>query len=153
MRLALLAAFGLALGLVTPALAASSSPTNAFEQAFATSLYVFDACGDGAAGQMFRRALAAKMQQCSIPDDAMKHYRLRTAYLLQKERERMDKIIEERGSVPNRVEGMAVTCHENRTSPAYVQMRDKLNAYSEGRAKPDAILPGDCDAASFTPLP
>jgi hypothetical protein len=98
---------------------------------------------------MYRRALAAKMRQCSFPDEAMKRYRMHTAYLLQKQRERMDKIIEERGSVPDRVEGMAGTCHENRTSASYQQMRDKLNAYSEGRAQVDAVIPGACDSESF----
>jgi len=114
-------------------------------------LFVFDACGDQLSGEMFRRVLAAKMAQCPIPEDALKRYQQRTTVLLKMEKDRIKKIVEERGGLPDRIEGMTVTCHEHQTSPAYVGMLDKLNAYVEGRMAPDAIIPGGCDATAFTP--
>ena len=137
--------------MVTPAFAAPANSTSAFEQAFATSLFVFDACGDGDRGVIFRRALAERMAQCSISQEALKRFHERTALLLKKEKDRINKIILERGGYPNRIEGMSVTCHEEQTSPAYVQLRDKLNKYSEGLANFDAIIPGECDAETFAP--
>jgi hypothetical protein len=100
---------------------------------------------------MFRKVLAAKMALCPIPDDAVKRYHERTALLLKKERERMDKIIEERGGLPNKIEGMTTTCHEQQSTPAYVQMRDKLDAYVEGKTEANAVIPGGCDAETFAP--
>ena len=100
---------------------------------------------------MFRRALAAKMAQCPIPEDALERYRRRAALLLKRERDRIKRIVEERGGLPDRIEGMSVTCREHQDSPAYVEMRDKLDAYVEGRMAPEAIIPGGCDAPAFTP--
>jgi hypothetical protein len=134
-------------------LSAPAESTRAFEEAFATSLFVFDACGDGDHGVIFRRALAEKMAQCSISESALKRFRQRTAVLLQNEKDRMNKAILERGGYPNRIEGMPGTCHEHQTSPSYMQLRDKLNEYSEGLANFDAVIPGDCDAEAFIPKP
>jgi hypothetical protein len=100
---------------------------------------------------MFRKVLAAKIALCPIPEDAMKRYHQRSALLLKKEKERINKIVEERGGLPNRIEGMTTTCHEHQSSPDYVQLRDRLDAYVEGQMEPNAIIPGDCDAGSFTP--
>ena len=137
--------------MATPALAAPAKSTRAFEQAFATSLFVFDACGDEDHGVIFRKALAEKMAQCAISQTALQRFRQRTAVLLKNERDRINKIIAERGGMPDRIEGMTVTCHEHQSSPSYVRLRDTLNAYSEGLANFDAIIPDECDAAAFTP--
>jgi hypothetical protein len=40
---------------------------------------------------MFRKALAAKMALCPIPEEAMKRYQQRTAFLLKKEQDRIKK--------------------------------------------------------------
>lgn len=137
--------------MATHALSAPAETTDAFEQAFATSLFVFDACGDGDHGVIFRRALAEKMAQCAISQKALERYRRRTALLLHNERERMNDAILKRGGYPDRIEGMPGTCHEHQVSPGYVQIRDKLNRYSEGLANFDDIIPGDCDAENFSP--
>ena len=100
---------------------------------------------------MFRKALAAKMALCPISEEAMTRYQQRTAFLLKKEQDRIKKIVEERGGLPDKIEGMTVTCHEQQSSPAYVQLHEKLDAFVEGKMEPNAIIPGDCDAGSFTP--
>jgi hypothetical protein len=46
---------------------------------------------------------------------------------------------------------MTVTCHEQQSSPAYVQLHEKLDAFVEGKTEPNAIIPGGCDSAAFTP--
>lgn len=137
--------------MATSALAAPADSTTAFEQAYATSLFVFDACGDGDHGVIFRRALAERMAQCAISPAALQRFQLRAALLLQNEKDRTNKVILERGGYPDRIEGMSGTCHEHQTAPGYMQLRDKLNKYSEGLATFDAIIPGDCEAESFTP--
>ena len=38
-----------------------------------------------------------------------------------------------------------------RAAPDYVQLRDKLDRYSEGLANFDAVISGECDAEAFTP--
>ncbi len=100
---------------------------------------------------IFRRALAERMAQCSISETALQRFRQRTTVLLKNAHDRINTLIEERGGLPDRIDGMTVTCHEHQTSPSYVRLRDKLNAYSEGLANFDAIIPGECDAAAFTP--
>ena len=112
---------------------------------------MFDACGDDLAGEKFRKVLAAKMALCPIPEDAAKRYQQRTALLLKKEQDWIKDFVEEHGGLPDRLEGMSVTCHEHQKSPDYVQLREKLDAYVEGKTDPNAILSGGCDAAAFTP--
>jgi hypothetical protein len=132
-------------------LAAPAESTRAFEQAFATSLFVFDACGDGDRGAIFRRALAEKMAQCSISETALQRFRQRTAVLLKNEKDRTNKAILERGGYPDRIDGMPGTCHEHQSAPSYVQLRDKLDKYSEGLANFDAVISGECEAEVFVP--
>ena len=100
---------------------------------------------------IFRRALAERMAQCSISKTALERFRQRTAVLLKNERDRINQAILERGGYPDRIEGMPGTCHEHQSSASYLQLRDKLDKYSEGLANFDAVISGECEAETFTP--
>ena len=91
------------------------------------------------------------MAQCSISETALQRFRQRTAVLLKNAKDRMNEAILERGGYPDRIEGMPGTCHEHQSSPSYVQLRDKLDKYSEGRANFDAVISGECEAEVFVP--
>ena len=144
-------AAGVVLALVSPSAAAPSDPTSAFEKAFATSLYIFDACGDQLTGRMFRKVLADKLAQCKLPPEATARYRQRTALLQRKSRDAMDKLIEDHGGLPNTLEGMTSTCHGTQSGEDYRKLRERLEAYSQGQGSLESIIPASCDADEMTP--
>ena len=125
--------------------------TEAFERGFATSLYVFDACGDPLAGRMFRRALAERVAQCPFSPEARARYARRTRLQQAKAREAMRSMVESRGGLPMRLDGMAHTCHAEQNSEAYQILRGKLQAFDAGRADAAAVVGSACDAEDVMP--
>ena len=141
-----------------PAVAQSSATTpatrpslKAFQNAYATSFYGFDACGDQLAGRMFRDALNAKLARCPFPAEARAQFRRWSAAQRARSADARDKLIEEHGGLPVQLEGMTNTCHEQRSSPAYVALRDKLERYRQGEIGIDAVIPEPCDADTIAP--
>ena len=125
--------------------------TEAFERGFATSLYVFDACGDPLAGRMFRRALAERVAQCPFSAKARAGYERRTALQQAKAREAMRSMIERQGGLPMRLDGMNATCHAEQASADYQALRSRLQAFDEGRVDAAAIIGKACDTEQITP--
>jgi hypothetical protein len=125
--------------------------TDAFDRAYAASFYYFDACGDGIAGRVYRKALAEKLTQCPFSPDATKRFQIRSAAQRRKSSQVMAKLIEDNGGLPVRLEGMTRTCREQIDSPEYRQVRGELDAYAAGKAGPDAVVAQPCDAAEITP--
>jgi hypothetical protein len=144
-----------ALLLCGPALAqtapAALDNPDAFERGFALSLYQFDACGDPLAGLLFRRALNARFAQCPFSPAARTRYARRTAAEQAKVDERLRKLIEQRGGLPMRLEGMTMTCRQQQESPDYRALRARLEDFSAGRAPAQTIFPAPCDAAEIVP--
>lgn len=125
--------------------------TNAFDQAYAASFYQFDACGDGIAGRIYRTALTEKLKQCPFSADATKRFLSRSAAQRRKSSQIMAHMIEDNGGLPNRLQGMTRTCHEQANSAEYRAVRSRLIDFSAGRAGPDAVVPQACDAAEIAP--
>lgn len=150
------AAFGAALLAAGAAARAQSTPPaledpSAFERGFAVSLYQFDACGDGTAGRLFRRALAERVARCPFSAGARARYGERTRAQLLKARERMAALVEENGGLPRELPGMETTCRARRASGAYRDFRALLERYAEGAAAAEAVVPAACDAADVLP--
>lgn len=125
--------------------------TNAFDQAYAASFYQFDACGDGIAGRIYRNALTEKLKQCPFSADARKRFLSRSAAQRRKSSQIMAKMIEDNGGLPNRLQGMTRTCHQQADSAEYRAVRSRLNDFSAGQAGPDTVVPQACDAAEIAP--
>ena len=142
---------GTALGAQPASGQAPLQRTAAFERGFATSLYVFDACGDPLAGRMFRRALAKRIEQCPFSAEARARYARRTALQQAKARKAMRSMIERQGGLPMRLDGMNATCHAEQASADYQALRSKLQAFDEGRVDAAAIIGEACDAEQITP--
>ena len=123
----------------------------AFERSFAASLYQFDACGDGVAGRMYRRALAERFAACPFTPEARSRFQRRTRAEQAKVRRRMDALIEANGGLPQQLDGMAETCHAVQASDDYRRFRARLDQYVLGAIPADAVLPAACDAAEITP--
>ncbi|MBK1662349.1 hypothetical protein [Paracraurococcus ruber] len=147
MRILLLAAA--LLGLSAPARALDDIA--AFERGFAVSLWQFDACGDGLAGRIFRQALAERMAHCPFSAEARERYRTRTRAEFRKARERMTEMVEARGGLPDRLEGMGGTCRALQDSAPYREFRALLERYSEGGVPAEAVIPAACDAPDILP--
>ncbi len=148
MRLAIALAFALFAG---AARADALDDPSAFDHAFAASFYIFDACGDGEHGLIFRRALAARFAQCAFTPAAREKHRTRNSLQAKKSRDVMDKLIEEHGGFPMQLPGMEATCHQQRAAPDYVAVRDKLDSYSAGHLTAEQVLPSPCDAEAIAP--
>ena len=136
-----------------PALAhaAPLEDTHAFDRAFATSFYTFDACGDGKYGGLFRKALDARFAQCPFSPEARAAHKRRNVMQAEKSRGRMNALIEQTGGLPVRLPGMEETCRQQKAEPDYAALRVKLERFSEGALKPDDVLASPCDADAIAP--
>ncbi len=139
------------LALTIPAQAAPPDHTDAFERAYATSFYAFDACGDGVAGRIYRQALSARLGQCPFSDAAKARFRERATMQRRKASGAINAMIEENGGLPNRLDGMTQTCHEQRSSDTYRAVRSRLDDYAAGKAPVAAIVPEPCEAEIISP--
>jgi hypothetical protein len=124
---------------------------DAFEKAYAASFYRFDACGDGIAGRTYRSALVVRLKQCPFSDSAKARFLARAAAQRRKSSEQINKLIEMNGGLPVRLAGMTRTCREQMNSPQYRALRSRLDAFSAGKLKADAIVEQSCDAADIEP--
>lgn len=147
----------LALSLCGPAIAQPSPAgpaldrPEAFERAFATSAYTFDACGDPLAGRLFRRALAERFAHCPFTSEARSHFQQRTRSQQAKSRKMVEEMIETRGGLPMHLDGMSMTCHEQQADTGYRGFRERLDQYGRGDLPAEAIIAAPCDAPEITP--
>jgi hypothetical protein len=125
--------------------------TAAFEQAYAASFYTFDACGDGVAGQLYRKALIARFAQCPFTAASRDRFRQRTALQRRRSSTLIRQGIEQNGGLPPRLEGMSLTCHEQRTSAEYRSFRDRLERFAAGTAAAETVIPEPCGADTISP--
>jgi hypothetical protein len=123
-----------------------------FQNAYVVSFYGFDACGDQLAGRIFRKALTERVMTCPFSDDAKARFKKWSVVQRRWASEQISKLVEANGGgLPVKLDGMSTTCHEQRTSPAYTAMHDKLDRYDEGLLRADAVIPEACDAKSIAP--
>jgi hypothetical protein len=141
----------LAAAAVMTANAAPPDRTTAFDNAYAASFYQFDACGDGIAGRIFRRALVEKLRQCPFSAEARARFLARSTAQRRKSSQMLAKLIEDHGGLPMRLDGMTRTCREQIDSPEYQAVRLRLDRYAAGNAAPDTVIPQACDATEITP--
>ena len=125
--------------------------TDAFERSFAESFYTFDACGDGLAGRIYRRALQERFAACPFTPAARTRYGGRIRAQGAKSRQAIEDMIEERGGLPVQLGGMSTTCRAQQADDGYRRLRAQLEAYSTGSLPADAVLPAPCDAAGIGP--
>ena len=127
------------------------SHPEAFERAFATSSYTFDACGDPLAGRLFRRALAERFAHCPFTAEAQSRFRQRTRIQQEKSRRMIADMVETHGGLPMRLDGMAMTCHEQQADGNYRKLRERLDQYARGDLPAEAVIVAPCDAPEITP--
>ena len=146
----------LALLLCAPSLAPAFAEgpldrTDAFERSFAESFYTFDACGDGLAGRLYRRALQERFAACPFTPAARMRYSGRIRAQGAKSRRAIEDMIEERGGLPVQLGGMSGTCHAQQADEGYRRLRSRLQAYAAGSVPADAVVPADCGATEVGP--
>jgi hypothetical protein len=125
--------------------------TEAYEVSFGMSFWIFDWCGDQVAGEMFRKAVAEKFDHCPFSDKARAHFRERTSILRTEAAAMMNKYIIERGGLPERLEGIVMSCREQLSMPQYQESRRKLEQYDRGKVAFGDIIPESCDLSSGAP--
>lgn len=151
-RFCLLLFVSAAIGLANAQAAdAALENTTAFEQAYAASFYQFDACGDGIAGQTYRKALVDRLKQCPFSAEAKKRFLGGLAAQRRTSSRAMSALIGEHGGLPVRLDGMTRSCREQVESPEYRLVRGRLDAYAAGHSTADAVMAQPCDAAEITP--
>lgn len=142
--------YGPAVAQPSPAGPALDRP-EAFEQAFATSSYTFDACGDPLAGRLFRQALTERFAQCPFTPAARSRFQQRTRGQQAKSRKMVEEMVETHGGLPMRLDGMPMTCHEQQADSNYRTFRERLDQYARGDMPADAVIVAPCDAPEITP--
>ena len=137
-----------------PVLAQTPGPpdrTEAFERSAAESYYTFDACGDGLAGRLYRRALAERFAACPFAPAARARYGQRMQAQRDKARTAIDDIIETQGGLPVQLGGMPETCHAHWADEGYGRLRHRLLQYAARDLPATAIVAAPCDAPEITP--
>ena len=151
--------FGAFAGLLALSLCGAAAPSTgpsldhpeAFEQAFATSSYTFDACGDPLAGRLFRRALTERFAHCPFTPEARARFQQRTRIQLAKSRRMLEEMVETHGGWPMHLDGSPMTCHEQQAGNDYRAFRERLDQYAQGGLTAEAVIPAPCDAPEITP--
>jgi hypothetical protein len=151
MRFVLSAFVGMGILVSSARAGAPLQETTAFEQAYGLSFYVFDACGDGLAGRIWRRALVERFGQCPFSPEAQASFKRRSTAQRIKASKAIQGMIEEHGGLPIRLEGMSQTCREQQDSTPYQTLRSRLEAYDDGAITSAALITAPCDAGSITP--
>lgn len=137
-----------------PALAQAPGPpdrTEAFERSAGESYYTFDACGDGLAGRLYRRALAERFTACPFAPAARARHGQRMQAQRDKARAAIDGMIENQGGLPVQLGGMSETCHAHWAEEGYGRLRHRLLQYAAGEVPAAAIVAAPCDAPAITP--
>ncbi len=127
------------------------SDTKAFERAYTTSFYEFDACGDGLTGRLFRKALADRLAHCPFSAEARAKFSQRALALRTKSSAMIESMIGSNGGLPVQLEGMPVTCHEQRSSETFQRLTESLKQYAAGQRGVDTVIPAKCDDAEILP--
>jgi hypothetical protein len=133
---------------------AQSAPlenTSAFEKAYATSYYTFDACGDSKRGRFFRQVLVDRFRQCAFTPAARDAFKIHAAKLREKSVDKIFQLIEANGGLLTKVEGMSMTCREQQHLPDYLALAAKLDQYAAGQLTAVDVAPSPCDAENITP--
>ena len=146
-------------GLAALALCGAAGPSagpaldhpDAFERAFATSSYTFDACGDPLAGRVFRRALTERFGQCPFTPEARARFQQRTRIQLAKSRRMLEEMVEAHGGLPMHLDGAPMTCHEQQADNSYRMFRERLDQYAQGSLPAEAVIAATCNAPEITP--
>jgi hypothetical protein len=135
-----------------PATHTETTPSiQAFQNAYAVSFYGFDACGDQVAGRMFRKALTDKFAACPFAPAIRAHFQQWSTAQRARSSRAIAGLIDRNGGLPVRLDGMSVSCREQRASPTYLALRDRLEQYAAGTVTADAVIPESCDAPVITP--
>ena len=125
--------------------------TDAFERSAAESYYTFDACGDGLAGRLYRRALAERFAACPFAPAARARYGLRIQAQGDKARKAIEEMIEGQGGLPVQLDGVSGTCHAHWADEGYGRLRRRLLQYAAKDLPASAIVAAPCDAPAITP--
>lgn len=148
MRLLYLAASLSAVCLAT-ALAAekpgSLTDTGTFRAAFSGSFYGFDVCGEAAAGKLYRKALAEKVERCPFTADAKATFRQWTVANEARGTADVQRYIAEHDKLPERLDPKKLNCRTEHESPAYQKIVGLLEQYAQGKVGAEAVVPDACD--------
>ncbi len=150
-RLAALCLLVIAPTPLTPGHAQELADTTAFERAYGTSFYEFDACGDGLTGRLFRKALTDKVAQCPFTAGARSSYARHAAAMRTRLPAAINGMIASNDGLPVQLEGMSNTCHEQRNSEAFQRLNEALKQYASGQRGVDTVIPAKCDDADILP--
>lgn len=124
---------------------------NAFRVAFGMSYYGFDACGDAADGQLYRKALTEKFEHCPFTAAAKADFRQYSVATDAKVTADIKRYIAEHDKLPERLDGMKVSCKAQQQTPAYQKTVALLAGYGKGEVKFDAVVPDPCDTKAGAP--
>jgi hypothetical protein len=133
---------------MTPAL---PSEYSAFRTAYRMSYFGFDVCGDAADGQLYRRALAEKVEHCPFTPAAKADFRHWSVEADIHGAADVRRYIAEHDKLPESLDEKKMACRQEQATPAYQKTIALLAQYAKGEVKFDAVVPDPCDTKAGSP--
>jgi hypothetical protein len=149
-----IAALALAMLIAGPALAEKPAPlrdSSAFRAAYGMSYYGFDVCGDAENGQLYRKALAEKVDHCPFTAGAKADFKQWSVAADAKGSTDVQRYIAEHDKLPESLDQKKTQCRKEQATPAYQKTVALLARYAKGEVKFDAVVPDPCDVKAGAP--
>lgn len=125
--------------------------TGTFRAAYGSSFYGFDICGDAATGQLYRKALAEKVEHCPFTADAKAGFQQWRVDADRHVTADIQRYIAEHDKLPERLDQKKTNCRTERETPAYQKTIALLAQYAKGEVGFDAVVPDACDVKAGAP--
>ena len=137
--------------LIIPACAAHADPstdqlkkTAAFDAAFARS-FTLDACGNKYEGELFRKAIAEKVDSCPFPAEVKEKFHATSKSVADSMTAKIEQYVKENGKLPDHLNGVAMSCAQYRQSDEYVLLHTAVTRYSRHEISFSEIMPDSCE--------
>jgi hypothetical protein len=117
----------------------------AFRAAFQASFRAFDGCGETVDGQLYRKALVEKVQNCPFTPDIKSAFRQWSDGAAAQGAADLRRYVAEHDKLPESLDRMKVQCRAEQKTPAYQKTVTALARYAKGAARFDEVTPEPCD--------
>jgi hypothetical protein len=117
-----------------------------FVQALVVGEYHFSMCGDSRLAAIWDRAVLDLVDHCPFSDAANKRFYDEANKFHTQLNQIIQQTIATSGRLPERLDGMRLTCKEEQVTAGYTELRNKLERYANGEiSAEEAMPPGRCD--------
>jgi hypothetical protein len=121
--------------------------TGAFKVGYELYVGYLFVCGNDALAKLAAQAVMARVDACPFAARAKTDFHTWSKGTMAKLRARRSRYIAENGRLPDRLDGMHMSCDEERHSREFLKRRDELIRYGKGRLGASEIVTGPCETS------